>query len=60
MTPLEMPAREIARQVQSGALSAVAVVETHLARIAAANPTLNAYTEVTATRALAKARDIDA
>ncbi len=60
MTPLEMPAREIARHVQSGALSAVAVVETHLARIAAANPTLNAYTEVTAARALAKARDIDA
>lgn len=60
MTPLEMPAREIARHVQSGALSAVAVAETHLARIAAANPTLNAYTDVTAARALAKARDIDA
>ncbi len=55
-----MPAREIARQVQSGALSALAVVETHLARIAASNPTLNAYTDVTAARALAKARDIDA
>ncbi|MCA3263880.1 MAG: AtzE family amidohydrolase [Telmatospirillum sp.] len=55
-----MPAREIARQVQSGALSAVAVAETHLARIAASNPTLNAYTDVTAARALAKARDIDA
>jgi aspartyl-tRNA(Asn)/glutamyl-tRNA(Gln) amidotransferase subunit A len=31
-----------------------------LARIAAANPALNAYTDVTAARALAKARDIDA
>jgi 1-carboxybiuret hydrolase len=60
MTPLEMSARDIARHVQSGALSAVAVAETHLARIAAANPTLNAYTDVTAARALAKARDIDA
>ncbi len=60
MTPLEMPAREIARRVQSGSLSAVAVAETHLARIAVANPKLNAYTDVTAARALAKARDIDA
>jgi aspartyl-tRNA(Asn)/glutamyl-tRNA(Gln) amidotransferase subunit A len=60
MTPIEMGAHEIARNVQSGALSAVAVAETHLARIAAANPALNAYTDVTAARALAKARDIDA
>jgi AtzE family amidohydrolase len=60
MMPLEMPAREIARHVRSGALSAVAVAETHLARIAASNPALNAYTDVTAARALAKARDIDA
>ncbi len=60
MTPLEMPAREIARRVQSGSLSAVAVAETHLARIAVVNPKLNAYTDVTAARALAKARDIDA
>ena len=60
MTPIEMPARDIARHVQSGALSAVAVAETHLARIAASNPALNAYTDVTAARALAKARDIDA
>jgi aspartyl-tRNA(Asn)/glutamyl-tRNA(Gln) amidotransferase subunit A len=60
MTPIEMGAHEIARNVQSGALSAVAVAETHLARIAAANPALNAYTDVTAARAVAKARDIDA
>jgi 1-carboxybiuret hydrolase len=60
MIPVEMSAREIARQVKSGALSAVAVTQTHLARIDARNPELNAYTDVLAKRALAKAHDIDA
>jgi len=60
MIPVEMSALEIARQVRAGAVSAVAIVEAHLARIAAHNPALNAFTDVTAARALAKARDIDA
>ncbi|MBL8831183.1 MAG: AtzE family amidohydrolase [Rhodospirillales bacterium] len=60
MTPIEMPAGEIARRVREGSLSALAVAETHLAQIAARNPTLNAFTDLTRERALAKARDIDA
>jgi aspartyl-tRNA(Asn)/glutamyl-tRNA(Gln) amidotransferase subunit A len=60
MIPIEMSALEIARQVRAGAISAVAVVEAHLARVAAHNASLNAFTDVTAARALAKAREIDA
>ena len=60
MIPVETSALEIARQVRAGTVSAVAIVEAHLARVAAHNPTLNAFTDVTAARALAKARDIDA
>ncbi len=60
MTPCELTAGDIARRVASGELSARAVVEIHLAQIAARNPTLNAFTEVTSARAIAKATAIDA
>src|SRR5438105_9618970 len=53
-------ASEIAKAVSSGATSAVAVTEAALARIHKLNPTLNAFTEVTAERARARAREIDA
>ncbi len=60
MTPIEMQGADIARRVREGSLSALAVVEAHLAQIAARNPTLNAFTDVTRERALAKAKAIDA
>jgi 1-carboxybiuret hydrolase len=52
-------AAEIAEAVTSGRTKAVTVVEAALARIAARNPVLNAFTAVTAERALAKARAVD-
>ncbi|WP_416896439.1 MAG: AtzE family amidohydrolase [Minwuia sp.] len=55
-----LTAAEIAQGVRSGALSARDVAEHHLARIAALNPTLNAYTDVTAERACFRAAEIDA
>lgn len=60
MTPCELTAGEIARRVTTGELSAQTVVEIHLAQIAARNPELNAFTDVTPERALAKAGSIDA
>jgi AtzE family amidohydrolase len=53
-------AAEIARAVGSGASSALNVVDDALARIEARNPALNAFTTVTAERARAKARAVDA
>ena len=53
-------AAEIAAAVASGKTSALAVTEAALARIADRNKALNAFTAVTAERALAKARAIDA
>jgi len=53
------PASEIAASVAAGTTKATAVVEAALARIAARNPVLNAFTAVTAERALAKARAVD-
>ena len=50
---------EIAATVASGKTSALAVIEDTLARIARLNPTLNAFTAVTAERARARARAID-
>ncbi len=55
-----MTAGEIAAAVTSGTLTATAVVEATLARIAARDPVLNAFTDVTAARAREKAADIDA
>jgi aspartyl-tRNA(Asn)/glutamyl-tRNA(Gln) amidotransferase subunit A len=53
-------ALDIARAVAEGATTAAAVVEAALARIAAQNPSLNAFTDVTAERARARAAAIDA
>jgi 1-carboxybiuret hydrolase len=53
-------AAEIAQAVSAGRLSAASVVSDTLARIAAGNPRLNAFTDVTAERALGRARAIDA
>ncbi len=51
---------EIAEAVVSGKTTALAVVDNALDRIAALNPTLNAFTAVTAERARARAKAIDA
>ncbi|MDP1909775.1 MAG: amidase family protein, partial [Hyphomicrobium sp.] len=51
---------EIAQAVASGKASALSVVDAALAVIAARNPTLNAFTAVTAERARARAKAIDA
>ena len=50
----------IAKAVASGAATASSVTEATLARIARLNPTLNAFTTVTAERARARAKAIDA
>jgi aspartyl-tRNA(Asn)/glutamyl-tRNA(Gln) amidotransferase subunit A len=54
------PAHLIAATVRQGEVSAEAVTSSYLDRIARLNPALNAYTDVTAERALAQARGIDA
>jgi aspartyl-tRNA(Asn)/glutamyl-tRNA(Gln) amidotransferase subunit A len=53
-------ASEIAPAVLARKMSALAAVEAALARIAAHNPVLNAFTDVVADRARARARAIDA
>lgn len=53
-------ATEIAAVVRAGAASAVDVARISLDRIAALNPVLRAFTDVTAGRALAKAAAVDA
>jgi 1-carboxybiuret hydrolase len=53
-------AADIAQAVNSGKTGAVAVIDAALARIAELNPVLNAFTAVTAERARAKARALDA
>jgi 1-carboxybiuret hydrolase len=55
-----LSASEIAQGVTGRKISALAVTEAALARIARHNPVLNAFTDVTADRARAKARAIDA
>ena len=57
---LDRTAAEIADAVQSGAMTATEIATAALARIAGRNPSLGAFTEVTAARALAKAAAIDA
>ncbi len=62
-TALDMPwsgASTIAQGVAAGQVSAADVVEQTLSRIAHRNPTLNAFTTVTAERARARAAAIDA
>src|SRR3984893_17423039 len=55
-----LSASEIAQAVAGRKISAVAVTEAALARIAKHDPILNSFTDVTADRARAKARAIDA
>ena len=54
------PAGAIAAAVAAGEVTARAVTEAALARIGAANPFLNAFTDVLASRALATADRVDA
>src|SRR2546423_681899 len=56
MSILKTPAFEIAEQVRSGKISALEVLDAHLACIDALNPTLNAVIEVDRERARAAAR----
>jgi len=51
---------DIAKAVASGQVSALSVTEAALARIARLNPVLNAFTAVTAERARARAKSVDA
>jgi len=53
-------AAEIARAVSSGQAKALDVIEATLKRIDAAEPTVNAFTDVVADRARRRAREIDA
>ena len=55
-----LTAAEIAQAVSSGRLGASAVVADTLARIARDNPLLNAFTDVTAERAVNRAKEVDA
>ena len=55
-----MSASEIAQAVAARKLSAVEVTEAALARIGKSDPVLNSFTDVTAERARARAREVDA
>ncbi|WP_229185648.1 AtzE family amidohydrolase [Bradyrhizobium oropedii] len=59
-TPASMSAAEIAHAVKNRKLTALAATEAALSRIAAHDKVLNAFTDVTADRARAKAGAIDA
>lgn len=59
-TKPEMTAADIAKAVAGGQMSALAATEAALARIKQHDGTLNSFTDVTAERALAKARAVDA
>lgn len=54
------PAHRIADHIRAGEVSAETVTGDYLARIAMLNPAINAFTDVTAQRALGQARGIDA
>src|SRR6201991_2007718 len=56
----DLSAAEIAQAVASRRMSAAAATEAALARIAEHNAILNCFTDVTAERARAKAREVDA
>jgi aspartyl-tRNA(Asn)/glutamyl-tRNA(Gln) amidotransferase subunit A len=58
--PSSASAVEIARAVITGEIGALAVTEAALAAVALHNPALNAFTAVTAERARARAKAIDA
>ncbi|MDP1752982.1 MAG: AtzE family amidohydrolase [Reyranella sp.] len=53
-------ATEIAAAVRSGKVKAAAVIDATLKRIAASEPTINAFTDVVAERAIKRAAEIDA
>ena len=55
-----LSASEIARAVKSGKLSALGAVEAALARIGKRDSFLNSFTDITADRARARAREVDA
>ncbi|MDI1267395.1 MAG: AtzE family amidohydrolase, partial [bacterium] len=55
-----LTAQEIAQAVTGGKLTAIEATEAALARIAQHDPVLNSFTDVTAERARAKAREVDA
>jgi AtzE family amidohydrolase len=56
----ELSAAEIARAVTGRKMSALSVTDAVLARIAKRDPVLNSFTDVTADRARARARAVDA
>ena len=56
---ISAPAHDLARHIAEGEVSAEAVTEAFLARIDALNPSLDAFTDVTAERAREQARRID-
>src|SRR6266567_1018900 len=58
--PDDLSASEIAHSVAAGKMSALSATEAALARIARHDPVLNSFTDVTAERARAKARAVDA
>src|SRR5712672_717149 len=58
--PDDLSASEIAHSVAAGKMSALSATEAALARIARYDPALNSFTDVTAERARAKARAVDA
>src|SRR6202047_1971388 len=58
--PDDLSALQIARAVTGRKISALGVTEAALVRIAKHDPVLNAFTDVTADRARAKARAVDA
>lgn len=60
MSPADMTATEIAEAVKAKRVTALAVTETALARIAERDKVFNAFTTVTAERARKKASEIDA
>lgn len=59
MSDAFLPAHEVARRVRAGEATAEEVVTAALARIAKLDPQVNAFTDVTASRALAAARETD-
>jgi AtzE family amidohydrolase len=60
VNPDDLSASEIAQAVAGRKISALSATEAALARIARYNPVLNCFTDVTAERARAKARAVDA
>ncbi len=58
--PDDLSASEIAHSVAAGKMSALSATEAALARIARHDPVLNSFTDITAERARAKARAVDA